>query len=76
MRLYGITVRPEELSKVQWRKLCKKMILEKAKNYKKISYDEMKKESFEVKSILKDLSLSDAKLRFATRTKMVRTRGG
>ena len=33
----------------------------------------MKKESFEVKSYLKDLSLSDAKLKFAIRTKMVRT---
>ena len=81
LELYGITVRPEELSKVHWRKLCKKMILnknkidilEKAKKYKKISYDEMKKESFEVKSYLKDLSLSDAKLKFAIRTKMVRT---
>ena len=79
--LYQIDSYPEQLSKLQWKRICKRMvmnknktdILEQSKKYKKIAHEEMSKESFGVKNYLKEMTLTDAKLNFAIRTQMVRT---
>ena len=41
--------------------------------YKKLDYDSLVDEKFEVKEYLRKLNLPDARLKFALRTKMTRT---
>ena len=61
--------------------MCRKKIFEKNKNgilemskkYRKISYEDLKIEKFETKSFLKEMSLRDARMKFALRTRMTRS---
>ena len=43
------------------------------KNYKKLDYEELKKENYKIKDYLTSLNIADARLKFALRTCMTRT---
>ena len=81
LEFYGITGNPTDYSRAQWKTICRKKIFEKNKNeilemskkYRKISHEVLKNEKFETKSYLKEMSLSDARLKFALRTRMTRS---
>ena len=71
-----------KFTSLQWKNLVKKKILEKnrddlltnvKKNYKKINYNEMNNEQFELKPYLKELDMSSARDNFRLRSKMTRT---
>ena len=66
----------------QWKKLVEKNITQKNKTdlletvkgkYKKISYEELSKEQFELKPYIKQLNMSLARDKFRLRSKMTRT---
>ena len=48
-------------------------VLEKIRKYKKLDFQTLSSENFETKDYLKNLHLSDARLRFSLRSKMTRT---
>ena len=65
-----------------WKRLVKTAISEGSKTklleqiqnkYKKLNYDALKHEKFEIKEYLKELRLSDARMKFRIRSKMVET---
>ena len=68
-----------EVTKYHWKKkvksyvaeLNKRELLEDSKKYKKISYDEIKQETFERKKYFRSLDLEAARLRFRISSKMV-----
>ena len=71
-----------EYSSGQWKKLVEKNIIEKNKTdlletvkgkYKKISYEELSTETFELKPYMRQLSISLARDKFRLRSKMTRT---
>ena len=70
-----------EQSKLQWKKIVgkalneynKKSLLMKIKEYKKLEYENLKKEEFKTKQYLKSLNLADARLKFSLRARMTRT---
>ena len=71
----------KSLTKLQWKKLVnnsvqeenKNDLLEKIKSYKKLEHNVLSSEKFEAKEYLKTLNLPDARLRFATRSKMTKS---
>ena len=72
----------KHLSKTQWKKIVTKKILELNKNclletvktkYKKLDYNVLSDENFEIKDYLKTLNLPDARIKFAIRSKMTKT---
>ena len=81
METYQIKGNPVEFSKVHWKNICKKKIfeknrsdiLEKSKSYTKVSYETLREEKFETKSYLKEMTLSDARMKFSLRARMTRT---
>ena len=71
-----------EYSSGQWKKLVEKNIIEKNKTdlletvkgkYKKISYEELSTEKFELKPYMRQLNISLARDKFRLRSKMTRT---
>ena len=69
-----------DMSKQRWKKLVKTVILDANKkhllglirsNYTKLDYHTLEKEEFEIKNYLKELRLSNARLMFKIRSKMV-----
>ena len=72
---------PESCTKGQWRGLTKKAItkqnkkdiLEKMKSFKKLDYSIHAQESFGLQDYVKNLNIPDARLKFALRSKMLRT---
>lgn len=70
-------------TKNQWKNIVNKKVREKNKNdliemirikeYKKLDANLLKNENFEAKSYMKNLSIQNARTKFAIRTKMVRT---
>lgn len=70
-------------TKNQWKNIVNKKVREKNKNdliemirikeYKKVDANLLKNENFEAKSYMKNLSIQNARTKFAIRTKMVRT---
>ena len=81
LNVYNIKENPKLCSKVQWKKLWKKRILEQnrkdileiVKKYKKLNYGMLSKEKFETKSYLREMSTVDARLKFSLRSRMTRT---
>ena len=71
---YSLPNNPTELSKQRWKSLVKKSagdknqqdILNQVKKLKKIDYEKLKNEKYEMKSYLKDMNIADARLKFAT----------
>ena len=70
------------LSKIQWKKIVKKKILELNQNclletvktkYKKLDYNVLIDEKFEMKEYLKSLNLPDARIKFGIRSKMTKS---
>ena len=72
---------PESCTKGQWRGLTKKAItkqnkkdiLEKMKSFKKLDYSIHAQESFGLQDYVKNFNIPDARLKFALRSKMLRT---
>ena len=72
-----------QVSKWQWQRLTKKYVLklnqesllEEAKKYKKVSYDEMAKETFGRKPYFYTMSLEDVRYRTRIHSKMIDVRG-
>ena len=68
-------------SKTTWKKIVKSKIIEKnrqdllsrIKKYKKLNYNEMKDEPFEVKDYLTSMTLTDARTMFSLKSKMTKT---
>ena len=81
LKMYKIEEDPKLCSKFQWKKICKRKILEKnkddilenVKKYKKLSYNSLSKEKFETKSYLKEMSTLDARPKFSLRSRMPKT---
>ena len=72
--------RNKNLSKWSWKKkvkgyihdLCKAMLLQEIKGYKKISYEECSKEEFERKSYFRTLNLEQTRDRYRISSSMVK----
>ena len=72
---------PSELSPWQWKKMIKKKVhdknrldlLNKIKTYKKLDYNELSYEVYEVKSYLKNMSIAKSRTNMSIRSKMCRT---
>ena len=68
-------------NKMQWKRLLEQRItqlnrdeiLEKIKDYKKLDFWKLKDEPFRMKSYLKTMNLSDARIMFGIQTKMTKT---
>ena len=68
------------LSKSSWKRKVKSSVLKKnyaeilemSKKYKKTNHDELKNEEVGLKQYMKNLSLPDARLKFALRSRMTR----
>ena len=69
-----------KISKQRWKRLVNAAILKENKaqllleiqtKYRKLDYDQLKNESFEIKDYLKKLQLGNARCKFRIRTKMV-----
>ena len=79
--IYGFMGDPKLIPKQQWKTFYKKVIkeknkddiLSKMKEYKKLDINEARKEKFETTKYLKEMTLADAKMKFALRCKMTRT---
>ena len=72
---------PGTTSKLAWKRMVKKAIFEKNKkelldqverNYKKLEYEKLKEEKFEMKDYVKSMRMNDGRLHFQIRTKMVK----
>ena len=78
---YSLPNNPTELSKQRWKSLVKRSagdknqqdILNQVKKLKKIDYEKLKNEKYEMKSYLKDMNIADARLKFAIRSKMTKS---
>ena len=69
-------------SKMQWKKIVNKKVAEQnkaslleviEKKYKKLDYEVLSEENFELKEYFKSLNLPDARLKFALRSKMAKS---
>ena len=69
-----------KISKQRWKRLVSAAILKENKTqllheiqtkYKKLDYEQLKNENFEIKDYMKNLRLGNARLKFRIRTKMV-----
>ena len=71
----------ENHTKLQWKKIVdkalkeynKRTLLEKIKMYKKMEFEKLSKEDYEMKKYLASLNIADARLKFALRTCMTKT---
>ena len=72
---------PAKTSKLTWKRLVKKAIFEKNKKelldqveskYKKLDYEKLKEEKFEMKEYVKSMRMHDGRLNFQIRSKMVK----
>ena len=72
---------PAKTSKLTWKRLVKKAIFEKNKKelldqveskYKKLDYEKLKEEKFEMKEYVKSMRMNDGRLNFQIRSKMVK----
>ena len=75
---YNIPDATSEYTKNRWKNLVKRkvkqvnrnVILDMTRKYKKLSFEELSLESFEMKDYLRNMNLVDARLKFSIRAKM------